>query len=338
MGAWASRESFTVEDVRASIQRYAPGGSIRVYESVVSDFNDIIKGSADTVTPQTVDAFLGQQGSLSPTEKQNLRLILLDIFQVRRGPADIKELEQIRFQPDATALQPRMAALPVADNAKPSVYVTVDPTPVLPDTKKMPKIPSLNRGGSGVADAYTWDLASYQQADVAGQYAGRGYPPATIPPRNVREGMSTMAGTTTITNEIYGPRVPREKGPPPSSGGLGAAGNGSSSEIYPLMYGPSMGPRTKPGGGGGGGTVVAPGETPAATGSGGGLTSAGCPVPPEQGGFPGVYASSGSSAIPQLDTGELTGTKTIPAIAFYTPPTAKIDPVPYLADFSKFQK
>lgn len=336
MGASVSREPFTAQDVQAAIRRHAPSANVRVYESVVGDFyTNVIQGSADTITPQAVDAFLGQQGSLNPDEKRDLRVILLDVFKIQQGPADIKEATQIRFQPDATALQPRMAAKPVPDNAPPADYVTADPDPVLPDTKKMPKLPTLNRGGSGQAEAYTWDLAAYQQADVTGSYPSRGIPPATIPPRNVREGMSTMAGTKTITNEIYGPRVPRERGVSTNVAGSGS-GAGGSTEIYPRMYGPTTGPREMPSGSGGGVPVVAPGETPATTILAGSGTR--CPVPPDQGGFPGVYGSSGGAAIPQLDTGELTGTKTIPAAAFQIPAMAKINPVPYLPDFSRFQK
>lgn len=284
MGAWASRESFTDADVSSAIQTFAPSANKEVYTSVINDFNDtVVKGSADTITPQAVDAYLGQQGALSATEKSQLRSILLQVFGVKQGPADLKEAGQIKFQPDGNSLQPKMGSLlPVEDNAPPGTYVTADPEPVLPDTKKMPKIPTLNRGGSGEAEAYTWDLAAYQQGDVAGQYPSRGIPPATIPPKNVREGMSTMAGTTTITNEIYGPRVPKQRGPSkPSGNGL------DDSELYPPMYGPSMGPLPK-------------------------------------------TAKTG--------LGELTGQDTIPPTAFQIPALPKIDPVPYLPDFSAFQK
>jgi hypothetical protein len=251
---------------------------------VINDFNDtVVKGSSESITPQAVDAYLGQQGTLSPTEKGQLRPILLQVFGVKQGPADLKEAGQIKFQPDGNALQPKMGSLlPIEDNAPPGTYVTADPEPVLPDTKKMPKIPTLNRGGSGEAEAYTWDLAAYQQGDVAGQYPSRGIPPATIPPKNVREGMSTMAGTTTITNEIYGPRVPKQRGPQkPSGNGL------DGSELYPPMYGPSLRPLPK-------------------------------------------TAKTG--------LGDLTGQDTIPPTAFQIPALPKIDPVPYLPDFSAFQK
>ena len=287
MGAWASRESFTDAEVSSAIQTFAPSANKEVYTSVVSDFNDtVVKGSAESITPQAVDAYLGQQGSLSPTEKSQLRPILLQVFGVKQGPADLKEAGQIRFQPDGNALQPKMGSLlPIEDNAPPGTYVTADPEPVLPDTKKMPKIPTLNRGGSGEAEAYTWDLASYQQADVAGQYPSRGIPPATIPPKNVREGMSTMAGTTTITNEIYGPRVPKERGAPPKPTGDANGLNGS--QIYPQVYGPSSRPPAK---------------------------------------------------AAQTGLGDITGQDTMPPTAFQIPALPTTEPVPFLADFSKFQK
>lgn len=285
MGAWASRESFTDADVSSAIQTFAPSANKEVYRSVIQDFNDtVVKGSSESITPQTVDSYLGQQGALSATEKGQLRSILLQVFGVKQGPADLKEAGQIKFQPDGNALQPKMGSLlPIEDNAPPGTYVTADPEPVLPDTKKMPKIPTLNRGGSGEAEAYTWDLAAYQQGDVAGQYPSRGIPPATIPPKNVREGMSTMAGTTTITNEIYGPRVPKQRGPQPKPTGNGL----NDSELYPPMYGPSLRP---------------------------------------------------NAPVTKTGIGDLTGQDTIPPTAFQIPALPKIDPVPYLADFSAFQK
>lgn len=288
MGAWSSRESFTDADATSAIQTFAPSANKQVYMSVINDFNDtVVKGSADSITPQAVDAYLGQQGTLSATEKGQLRSILLQVFGVKQGPADLKESSQIKFQPDGTSLQPEMGVLlPISRNAPPGTYVTEDPDPVLPDTKKMPKIPSLNRGGSGQAEAYTWDLASYQQGDVAGQYPSRGYPPATIPPKNVREGMSTMAGTTTITNEIYGPRVPKERGVIQKSDGVSGL---DASELYPPMYGPST-------------------------------------------------ISFNVSGAPVTGLGELTGQDTLAPTSFQIPTLPKIDPVPYLADFSKFQK
>ena len=229
MGGWVSRESFTQE----------------VYQSVIQDFRDtVVKGSSETITPQAVDAYLGQQGSLSPAEKKELRSLLLQIFGVKGGPADLKESGQIKFQPDGNALQPKMGALlPISKNAPPGDYVSADPDPVLPDTKKMAQRPSLNRGGSGEAAAYTWDMAAYQQADVAGQYPSKGFVPPSIPPKHVREGMSTMAGTTTITNEIYGPRVPKDRGTPRQ---VKEDGTAVASEIYPSIYGPSMRPAVKP--------------------------------------------------------------------------------------------
>ena len=287
MGAWASRESFTDADVSSAIQTFAPSANKEVYTSVINDFNDtVVKGSSESITPQAVDAYLGQQGALSPTEKGQLRSILLQVFGVKQGPADLKESGQIRFQPDGNALQPKMGSLlPIEDNAPPGTYVTADPDPVLPDTKKMPKIPTLNRGGSGEAEAYTWDLAAYQQGDVAGQYPSRGIPPATIPPKNVREGMSTMAGTTTITNEIYGPRVPKERGVRPKRPNEDPVRG--DTQLYPPMYGPTTTP------------------------------------PP---------------SVTQTGIGDLTGQDTIPPTTFQIPALPKIDPVPYLPDFSAFQK
>ena len=289
MGAWVSREGFSSSDpiVETTIKRLAPGANVANYRSVVDSFyRDVVQAAPDTPTPQSVDAFLGQQGTLTGTEKVEVRLILLDLFKIRPGPAEERESKQIKFQPDATALQGRMAALPIPDNAPPADYVSADPDPVLPDSKKMAQVPTMNRGGSGEAAAYTWDMAAYQHADVAGQYPSKGFRPATVPPGHVRESMSTMAGTTTITNEIYGPRVPKERGKPvlPTEGD---GGKPTADEMFPMMYGPSMKSVAKP---------------------------------------------------PQTGLGDLTGHDTIPPTAFILPATAKTEPVPFLADFSKFGK
>lgn len=248
MGGWASRESFSGSDpeVTKVIESVAPSANKAAYQSIVTAFyNDIIKGAPETPTPQAVDAYLGYQTNtpITATDKQLLRTILLRVFKIQEGPAMEREAQQIKFQPDGNSLQPKMGALlPISRNAPPGTYVSADPDPVLPDSKKMAQKPTLNRGGSGEAAAYTWNMAAYQQDDVTGSYPSRGIPPATIPPKNVRESMSTMAGTTTITNEIYGPRVPKERGKPAAPP---SDGNGNASEIYPAIYGPSMRPGVK---------------------------------------------------------------------------------------------
>lgn len=246
MGGWVSRESFSGSDpeVTKIIESVAPSANKAAYQSIVTAFyNDVIKGSPETPTPQAVDAYLGYQTKtpITATDKQMLRKILIQVFKIQDGPSAEREAKQIKFQPDGTSLQPKMGALlPISSNAPPGDYVTADPDPVLPDSKKMAQKPTLNRGGSGEAAAYTWNMAAYQQDDVTGSYPSRGIPPATIPPKNVRESMSTMAGTTTITNEIYGPRVPKERGKPPAPLRDADGNSLDSTQIYPSIYGPSM--------------------------------------------------------------------------------------------------
>lgn len=276
--------------------------SEEVDKSVIDAFRrEVIQGSPDTPTPQAVDAFLGTQ-TLTGADKQRLRGILIQTFQIRQGPAEEREAKQIKFQPDGTLLQPKMAALPVPDNAPPGDYVTADPDPVLPDTKKMAQLPSMGRGGSDTqAGAYTWNLAAYQQQDVAGQYKGRGIPPATVPPTHVREMMSTMAGTVTQTNDIYGPRVPKERG----VAWTRAAVSEDSSRAYPPMTGPGQSMRPGGGAGGAGGT----GDD--------GLSGA----------FPG-----GCKPLEQAPP--------IPrqTLEVVIPNMPKTEPVPFLGDFSGFYK
>jgi hypothetical protein len=66
--------------------------------------------ATETPTPQTVDAFLGDQGGvLTPDDKILLRALLIDVFQAKATP-ESKEKEVVNFTPDNSALQPRMAA------------------------------------------------------------------------------------------------------------------------------------------------------------------------------------------------------------------------------------
>ena len=65
--------------------------------------------ATETPTPETVDAFLGKQGVLTPDDKILLRALLIDVFQAKATPTP-KKKEVVNFTPDNSALQPKMAA------------------------------------------------------------------------------------------------------------------------------------------------------------------------------------------------------------------------------------
>ena len=106
--------------------------------------------------------------------------------------------------------------------AAPEPYETADPNPIFPKSKVMPQLPPLGRGGD--AAAYTWDQAAYQQDSAVAR-------------PGIAEGFSTMSGAP-ITNEIYGPRIPKQSGmmSEPKS-------QVDDSTRLPMLYGPDFRPK-----------------------------------------------------------------------------------------------
>lgn len=291
--------------------------NVDLYVTVLRDFYDsVYVPSADSPTLQAVDAFIGQKDVLRPADKAPMRELILHVFSISPGPAVDREKQQIVFTPDATLLQPQMSTPGVHESSAPGDYVTADPTPVLPDSKKMSQIPTLDRGGSSTnAGAYTWNLAAYQNEDVAGMYKGpMPKPVVPWPVKGVVEGMSTMADAKTTTNEIYGPRVPKMGTKPPSL--PSAKPDGSDGRAYPLLYGPAVT----------GGKVT---NGAAGGGSGGGFDKPypGGSGPLAQGPDADGYIADGIGVPDGI---------TSPPIMFRVPPKVNAEPLPFLNDFSKF--
>ena len=301
---FVSRPSKADPSVVEAITRGYPGADVGKFISILDAFYDDVYSHSDLkISTQSVDAFIGQQNVLSPDEKESIKPIILQVFSINSDISGFdKESAQIQFKPNATSLQPRMAALPVRENEVSSDYTTFDPDPVLPDSKKMPQLDTMDRGGSGQdAAAYSWNMAAYQQANVEGRYPSKGVPPATVPPQHVREYMSTMAGTTTTTNEIYGPRVPPKK--------LENAQYPGKSDSkhwyyqYPAISGPYL-------------------HNPDRSSSGTGLST-------DLGGRQVKNSELSINDSPD---------KVLPAASITIPSIAQIEPVPFLGDFTKFYK
>jgi hypothetical protein len=153
-----------------------------------------------------------------------------------------------------------------------------------------------------------------------------------VPKIGTVEHMSTMAGTITQTNEIYGPRLPKQKYAhevPPSIE--------SPPRMYPKIYGPGNPPGSELGGvsetttlnpadidNGGTGGMGGTGGAGGAGGAGGGMES--------------IYASKDG----EIGAGDLsvlsTGPNYKPIAKINTNNAIKMEPVPFLNDFSKFYR
>lgn len=263
----------------------------------------------------------------------------MDSFSSDRELMNPVDRTKILFQPNWASLQDGMGIASVEDASSPADYVSADIDPVLPNSKPMCQRSSFERGGGNTnAAAYSWNLAAYQQEDVAGQYPG---PELRTAGQNfmmghVREGMSTLAGTATVTNEIYGPRIPKMSGPPPNTDGDGS-GTGADRRLPP-MFGPK--PTWQRTGAAAAAQPATTGSAAGSAGPAGSAGSAGGPIPsrvclPLQTGTPGIDDNYGELD-PTKQAALQKGLVPPPPTGFAVPPMAKTEPVPFLADFSKF--
>jgi len=192
-------------------------------DAVIRDFRETIyKSNPRTPSEEEVISYLSNL-SILPKEKEALIPILQATFKT-----ESRETEQIKFIPDGTKIQPEMAAEePVGANAKHGDYETSDKDPVMPKSKVMAQTTPLNRD---TVEPYNMNLIAFQQDSV---------PPQKLTPYSqkiagMREHMSTMAGGMAQTNEIYGPRIPKQATSRTTDTVLPV----DSSKMYPMLFGP----------------------------------------------------------------------------------------------------
>lgn len=314
---WKTREGLAVPTIIAGVKEPSisdpylvskiesimpPDSRLDTYIAVLKDYYaTVFSTTKKTPSVQEVQSYLVQQ-SITPGDIEALTKIMPDVFTTMEY-----DTKTPGFIPDGTLIQPKMAAEPVKDNAKYGEYETSDKDPVMPKSKVMPQIPSLERGGGPDVAAYTWNLAAYQQDSVESIPGGKSNPYVPKIPGTI-EHMSTMAGAVTQTNEIYGPRIPKQ---------ALTAQSEQVSYIDPNMMLPNL---------------YAPiGVKPLNKGSGG----SGDPM-----------ATLGSLASGACDIGDSIGPGDLSVLAVSAdyvpvervpiPDTTKTEPVPFLADFSKF--
>lgn len=267
-------------------------------DAVIRDFRETIyQSNPRTPSREEVISYLSNL-AIRPEEKEALVPILESTFKT----AD-RETSQIKFTPDGTKIQPKMAAEePIGSNAKHGDYETSDKDPVMPKSKVMSQTTPLNRDE---VKPYNMNFTAFQQDSV---------PPQKLNPyvqkiAGMREHMSTMAGGMAQTNEIYGPRIPKQATSRTTDTILPL----DSSKMYPMMFGP-----------------VGPGGTPGLPGA---------PAGPKGPGY------TESVPIGKKDPTVVSG----PDLSLMaTPPyveiprlqtsTTKTEPVPFLNDFSKFYR
>jgi|LakMenEpi03Aug12_release.lakeMendotaPanAssembly.Ray.scaffolds.fasta_scaffold00948_51 hypothetical protein len=345
---WQTREQFEVPatDDPLLVSMAAPGANLATYVAIVKDFyNTIYLYDPHRPTKDEAISYLANQ-SIRGEDKEALAKILPLVFKDMPP-----EKQSAKFKPDKTKLQPEMAAEPVADNAKPAEYETFDKDPVMPKSKVMSQRFSLNRGGD--ATAYTWNPEAYAQDTVQSVPGNKPNPYLPKLSRTV-EHMSTMAGVVTHTNEIYGPRIPKQKfgkDLPPSSE--------LTSGMIPSLYGPGakmprpsenpysespglIGPEsTVPGAvtGSGVANLVFPGSVQGPT-KNDPKDPYGTTAPPIVGETPiqAIYAKKPD----QVGPGDLSVIATAsdyrPIAKVTMDNTTKTEPVPFLGDFSKFYR
>lgn len=318
---WKTREGFDVPTIIAGVKEPSitdkklvstietvmpPGSELKTYIAVLKDYyTTVFSNTKTTPSVQEIQAYLFQQ-SLTPEDIKALTKIMPEIFT-----ATVYNDEPPDFIPDGSLIQPTMAAEPVKQNAKYGGYETSDKDPVMPNSKVMAQRPSLERGGGPDVAAYTWNLAAYQQDTVQSVPGGKPNPYVPKLP-GTTEHMSTMAGAVTQTNEIYGPRIPKQA--------LTAELTQSTSSIDPTKMLPSIyspvGVRP---------LTSSSGDSAGVTEPLGTLGSGACDI-----------GSSGQSVGPGDLSILATSADYVPVKRVPIPDTTKTEPVPFLADFSKF--
>jgi hypothetical protein len=328
---WKTREGFDIPTVISGVKEPSitdkklvstietvmpPGSKLDTYIAILKDYYSTVFSSTKT-TPsvQEIQAYLFQQ-SISAQDIEALTKIMPEIFTT----TVYNDEKTSDFVPDGSLIQPEMAAEPVKDNAKRGVYETSDKDPVMPNSKVMAQRSSLQRGDGPNVAAYSWNLAAYQQDNVQSAPGGKTNPYVPKLP-GTTEHMSTMAGAVTQTNEIYGPRIPKQELSPP----VDPVSSVDSTKMLPNLYAPiGVRPLRNRSSGGSGGS--------------GGLGGSG-----GSGGFDDVSgAVSGPGFVPgeSVGPGDLsilaTSADYVPIERVPIPDTTKTEPVPFLADFSKF--
>jgi hypothetical protein len=272
--------------------------TINTYIAVLKDYYDTVFLNTKT-TPSTreIQSYLFQQ-SISSADREALAKIMPEIFKANI----LADEGSVQFVPDGTDIQPTMAAEPVKDNAVPAGYETSDKDPVMPKSKAMFQRSSLERGDGLNVAPYSWNLAAYQQ-DTVQSVPGKQSNPYVPKLIGTTEHMSTMAGTVTQTNDIYGPRIPKRLASDP----LTVIQEDTSDRIFPGLYSP-IGARG----------IKLP-------------TTAASVYDPE---VPGTAVVG--SKVPGLD--ETVSPDYVPISRMTIPPVSKMEPVPFLNDFSKFYR
>ena len=339
---WKTREGFEVPSVIAGVKQptiddpvlvskitsvMPEGSTLNTYISVLKDYYDtVFLNTKTTPSIQEVQTYLFQQ-SISSADREALAKIMPGIFK-----ANILIDEQnVQFVPDGTDIQPMMAAEPVKENAVPAGYETSDKDPVMPKSKAMFQRSSLERGDGPNVAPYSWNLAAYQQ-DTIQSVPGKQSNPYVPKMIGTTEHMSTMAGTVTQTNEIYGPRIPKR-----SAADMVTKPDENSDKIFPDLYSPV-----------GVGGINRHKKVSESKNS----NVEGCPVPGSVGGpgsvdVPGSVRGPGSvdvpgsavigSTVPGLN--EMTSPEYVPISRMVIPSNvSKMEPVPFLNDFSKFYR
>ena len=294
---WA-RESFTNPDVLAptkgdkalesKIKAMGPSGvNVDAYISQLSTFyENVYKTSPMEPTEQQVDAYLnGIESSINPNDKGPLKAIILDWFNIRRsGSAAEREAQQMTFEPSVSALQDSMAA---AEGDRTEAETTVGNTVMT----QLAQMNPLGRGGKGEVyglDAYNQDTPLSYNPTLRQQASGG---PGGTPFITVQSG---LADVPVKTQEIYGPRVPKDGR---GSRNPRATAPPDPSKAYPLLLGPDAAPRK------------------------GALDRQATPL-------------SGNNALQGTNLGSTLPAKSVGLPLVTLPNTVEVEPIPVLADFS----
>lgn len=288
------RESFTNPEVLAptkgdkalesKIKALGPSGvNVDAYISELSTFyNNIYKTAPNEPTEQQVDTYLnGIESSINPTDKGPLKEIIMQWFKIKRaGTAAERDAKNVAFTPSTANLQDTMAAAEGSNETQGSTDVgnTV--------MTQLGQMNPLGRGGDGAAyglDAYNQDTPpSYNPALKGASGSGAAF--ITV--------QSGLADVPVKTQEIYGPRVPKEAG---KAAQPKATSPPDPSKAYPKLLGPDAAPRK------------------------GGLDRQAAPLTGNN--------ALGDFKLPAKSVG-------MPAVTL--PNTPEVEPIPVLADFSKF--